>query len=185
MLKSWTPGLRLTPAARRTREALAQAQAVPPVPRCVVFLPGRAAASVTRSLGDSPGVTESRSESLRLPVAVTVPGQPDSVSLRGRLRLTGSRYPGLAGPPGPGGRVQAQSVTVCHGSPAGPSPECPGRPGPAGSVCGTLRPAAGSGRVCQAERGGPETPPPAPPLPPLTCHCQDRILSTELEHCQA
>jgi hypothetical protein len=62
LLKSWTPGLRLTPAAaarrtRRRREALAQAQAVPPVPRCVVFLPGRAAASVTRSLGDRVGVT--------------------------------------------------------------------------------------------------------------------------------
>jgi len=140
LLKSWTPGLRLTPAARRTREALAQAQAVPPVPRCVVFLPGRAAASVTRSLGDS----ESRSESLRLPVAVTVPGQPDSVSLRGRLRLTGSRYPGLAGPPGPGGRVQAQSVTVtvCHGSPA-----VTGVPGPAGPGWLSLWHAAAGGRV--------------------------------------
>ena len=168
MLKSWTPGLRLTPAARRTREALAQAQAVPPVPRCVVFLPGRAAASVTRSLGDSPGVTESRSESLRLPVAVTVPGQPDSVSLRGRLRLTGSRYPGLAGPARAAGcRLSlSRCATVLR-----PSPECPGRPGPAGSVCGTLRPAALQGPAESARLSGggptppPRTPPPTPDLP--------------------
>ena len=143
MLKSWTPGLRLTPAARRTREALAQAQAVPPVPRCVVFLPGRAAASVTRSLGDS----ESRSESLRLPVAVTVPGKPDSVSLRGRLRLTGSRYPGLAGPARAAGctaagQAQSVTVTVCHGSPA-----VTGVPGPAGPGWLSLWHAAAGGRV--------------------------------------
>jgi len=78
-------------------------------------------------------------------VAVTVPGQPDSesvLSLRGRLRLTGSRYPGLAGPQGPGGRVQAQSVTVCHGSPA-----VTGVPGPAGPGWLSLWHAAAGGRV--------------------------------------
>jgi hypothetical protein len=158
LLKSWTPGLRLTPAARRTREALAQAQAVPPVPRCVVFLPGRAAASVTRSLGDS----ESRSESLRLPVAVTVPGQPDSVSLRGRLRLTGSRYPGLAGPARAAGcrlsLSRSRCATVLRSARAGRA-----RLAQSVARCGRRQGPAESARL---SGGGPNPPPSHPPSHP-------------------